>query len=117
MIASGTLTNDLSFLSILGNPSPIPLGTDAQACYNLVYLELAACRLTSLPSNFSALMPNIRALNLNYNFLETDEIARGLAGLSRLRKLTIVGNRMTGTKALVKMLSAMGQNIEMLDFR
>lgn len=62
-------------------------------------------------------MPNIRALNLNYNFIETDEVARGLVGLKRLRKLTVVGNRMAGTKGLVKMLSAMGQNVEMLDFR
>lgn len=62
-------------------------------------------------------MPNVRALNLNYNFIETDEVARGLIGLRRLRKLTIVGNRMAGTKGLVKMLSAMGQHVEMLDFR
>ncbi|KAI5119366.1 hypothetical protein M0805_008521 [Coniferiporia weirii] len=108
---------DVKRLYLSGNPTPLPLGSTAQACYNLVYLELAACRLTTFPQNFSALMPNIRALNLNYNFLETDEIARGLAGLTRLRKLTIVGNRMTGTKALIKMLSAMGQNVEMLDFR
>ncbi|KAH8114676.1 hypothetical protein DFH11DRAFT_1726686 [Phellopilus nigrolimitatus] len=108
---------DVKRLYLSGNPSPLPLGPTAQACYNLVYLELAACRLTSLSPNFSALVPNVRALNLNYNFLETDEIARGLAGLTRLRKLTIVGGRMTGTKALIKMLSAMGQNIEMLDFR
>ncbi|EJC98028.1 L domain-like protein [Fomitiporia mediterranea MF3/22] len=108
---------DVKRLYLSGNPSPIPLGIDAQACYNLVYLELAACRLTTLPPNFSSIMPNIRALNLNYNFLETDEIARGLVGLRRLRKLTIVGNRMTGTKALVKVLNTMGQNIEMLDFR
>ena len=62
-------------------------------------------------------MPNIRALNLNYNFLEAEEVAQGLAGLTRLRKLTLVGNRMSGTKAIVKMLSSMGSNIEMLDFR
>ncbi|KAL5520051.1 hypothetical protein ACEPAG_1711 [Sanghuangporus baumii] len=108
---------DIKRLYLSGNPLPLLFGTDTQACYNLVYLELAACRLTSLPVEFSSLLPNIRALNLNYNFLESDEIARGLAGLKRLRKLTIVGNRMTGTKVLVKMLSIMGQDIEMLDFR
>ena len=82
-----------------------------------MYLELDACRLTNLPANFSSLIPNVRALNLNYNFLETEEVAQGLVGLSRLRKLTLVGNRMSGTKALVKMLSSMGKNIEMIDFR
>ena len=106
------LTNQIS-----GNPFPLPLGPTTQACYNLVYLELAACRLTNLPANFSSLIPNVRALNLNYNFLETEEVAQGLVGLSRLRKLTLVGNRMSGTKALVKMLSSMGKNIEMIDFR
>ncbi|KAL5524584.1 NUD1 [Sanghuangporus sanghuang] len=108
---------DIKRLYLSGNPLPLLFGIDTQACYNLVYLELAACRLASLPAEFSSLLPNIRALNLNYNFLESDEISRGLAGLKRLRKLTIVGNRMTGTKVLVKMLSAMGQDIEMLDFR
>ena len=87
------------------------------ACYNLVYLELAACRLTTLPANFSQLLPNVRALNLNYNFLEEGEVARSLAGLTRLTKLTVIGNRLSGTKPLIKMLNTMGSNIEMLDFR
>jgi len=52
-------------------------------------------------------------LNLNYNFL-TD--ARALDGLTRLRKLTIIGSRLKGTKALVRMLRRMPE-IEMLDFR
>ena len=103
---------------ISGNPSPISFGIDAaQACYNLIYLELAACRITSLPANFSSLVPNVRSLNLNYNFLEADEVARSLSGLKRLRKLSLVGNRMSGTKSLFRMLNIMGQNIEMLDFR
>ena len=78
---------------------------------------MAACRLTSLPEKFSAIVPNLRVLNLNYNFLETGAVVRGLAGLKRLRKMTIVGSRMSGTKALIRMLDAMGENIEMLDFR
>ena len=88
-----------------------------QACYNLVYLELAACRLTTLPENCSALIPNVRVLNLNYNFLESDDLTKGLCGLNRLRKLTVVGGRMRGTKGLLRMLKGMGENIEMLDFR
>jgi Leucine-rich repeat (LRR) protein len=61
------------------------------ACYNLVYLELANCRLATLPPGLSALVPNLRALNLNYNFLED---VRGLEGLNRLRKLSVVGTRL-----------------------
>lgn len=99
-----------------GNPNPFPLTAPAQACYNLVYLELAACRLTTLPAGLAALIPNVRVLNLNYNFLGSEEVVRGLAGLSRLRKLTIVGGRMRGTKGVIRMLRGMA-DIEMLDFR
>lgn len=84
-----------------------------EACYNLVYLELAACRLTSLAANFSSLVPNVRVLNLNYNFLED---VRPLEGLSRMKKLSIIGSRVKGTKGLIRMVQRMGE-IEMVDFR
>jgi Leucine-rich repeat (LRR) protein len=84
-----------------------------EPCYNLVYLELAACRLASLPADLVKLVPNLRVLNLNYNFLED---AKPLAGLKRLRKLTIIGSRLKGTKDLVSLLQHM-PDIEMLDFR
>lgn len=102
---------------IAGNPNPLPLSKATYACYNLVYLELAACRLTSLPENFSVLFPNVRVLNLNYNFLESDDLTKALGGLTRLRKLTVVGGRMRGTKGILRMLKGMGENVEMLDFR
>lgn len=82
-------------------------------CYNLVYLELAACRLTSLPEDMARLAPNLRVLNLNYNFLED---ARPLGGLERLKKLTIIGSRLKGTKPLIRLLQGM-PDVEMLDFR
>ena len=94
-----------------GNPLSCKFMTDA--CYNLVYFELAACRLTSLPSNFSSLVPNVRVLNLNYNFLE--EVGP-LEGLKRVRKLSIIGSRVKGTKGLIRMVQRMGE-IEMVDFR
>ncbi|KAF5337481.1 hypothetical protein D9758_013588 [Tetrapyrgos nigripes] len=84
-----------------------------EACYNLVYLELAACRLTELPKGLSKLMPNVRVVNLNYNFLED---ASGLEGLKRIRKLTIIGSRLKGTKGLIRLLKGMPE-VEMLDFR
>jgi hypothetical protein len=84
-----------------------------EACYNLVYFELAACRLTSLPANFSSLVPNVRVLNLNYNFLED---VGPLDGLSRMKKLSIIGSRVKGTKGLIRMVQRMGE-IEMVDFR
>jgi protein NUD1 len=92
-----------------------PIGNDfiQDACYNLIYLELAACRLTVLPARFAALVPNVRVLNLNYNFLKD---VQPLEGLARLRKLTIIGSRLAGTKALIRCVKGM-PDVEMLDFR
>ena len=93
--------------------NPLKAGFLAEPCYNLVYLELAACRLMRLPGEFSRLVPNVRVLNLNYNFLED---AGPLEGLSRLRKLTIIGSRIKGAKQLVRVLRGM-RDMEMIDFR
>ncbi|KAJ4482458.1 hypothetical protein J3R30DRAFT_3699990 [Lentinula aciculospora] len=84
-----------------------------ESCYNLVYLELAACRITTMPDGLASMIPNVRVLNLNYNFLED---ARPLEGLSRLQKLTMIGSRLKGTKALIRLLQRMPE-VEMLDFR
>lgn len=95
----------------LGNP--LKAGFISEPCYNLIYLELAACRLTTLPQDFARMVPNLRVLNLNYNFLEE---TRPLEGLKRMRKLTIIGSRINATKHLIRVLRGM-QDIEMLDFR
>lgn len=98
-------------LSPTGNPLKAPILKEA--CYNLVYLELAACRLTSLPEGFGKLCPNVRVLNLNYNFLED---VRGLEDLTRMQKLTIIGSRLKSTKPLIRLVQRM-PDVEMLDFR
>lgn len=79
----------------------------------MVYLELAACRLTALPSGMGKLLPNLRVLNLNYNFLED---VRALEGLTRVQKLTIIGSRLKSTKPLIRLVRQMPE-VEMLDFR
>lgn len=79
----------------------------------MIYLEVAACRLTALPEDMGKLTPNLRVLNLNYNFLED---ARPLEGLTRLEKLTIIGSRLRKTKPLIRLVQRM-PDIEMLDFR
>lgn len=99
------------FVCAAGNP--LPGGFLSEPCYNVVYLELAACRLTVLPANFAQLVPNVRVLNLNYNFLED---TRPLEGLTRLRKLTVIGSRIRSTRMLVRTVRGMA-DIEMLDFR
>ncbi|KAI3611006.1 sin component scaffold protein cdc11, partial [Moniliophthora roreri] len=107
----GRDTRDVRRLYLSGNA----LGQEflSESCYNLVYLELAACRLTKLPDGLKELIPNVRVLNLNYNFLED---VRPLEGLARLTKLTIIGSRLKGTKAIIRLLQRM-PDIEMLDLR
>ncbi|EKM49632.1 uncharacterized protein PHACADRAFT_265191 [Phanerochaete carnosa HHB-10118-sp] len=102
---------DARRLYLSGNP--LKASWISQPCYNLVYLELAACRLTRLPADLARLAPNVRNLNLNYNFLED---VRPLEGLVRLRRLTLIGSRVQHTKQLVRVLRGM-LDVEMLDFR
>ncbi|KDQ11108.1 hypothetical protein BOTBODRAFT_35643 [Botryobasidium botryosum FD-172 SS1] len=102
---------DVKRLYLSGNP--LEVNFLQEPCYNMIYLELAACRLSTLPANFSTLVPNMRVLNLNYNFL-TD--VRPLEGLVRLKKMTIIGSRLKGTKTLLRALQKM-PDMEMLDFR
>ncbi|KAI0088557.1 hypothetical protein BDY19DRAFT_170976 [Irpex rosettiformis] len=102
---------DVKRLYLSGNP--LKAGFISEPCYNLIYLELAACRVTSLPSDMARLTPNLRVLNLNYNFLED---VRPLQGLIRLRKLTIIGSRVKAMRDFVKILRGM-LDVEMLDFR
>lgn len=82
--------------------------------YNLVYLEMAACRLSVLPENTSKMVPNLRVINLNYNFL--GDIAKPMAGLSRLRKISVVGSRLKGSKSIVRLLQKMPE-MEQVDLR
>ncbi|KAF7799379.1 hypothetical protein EIP86_010611 [Pleurotus ostreatoroseus] len=81
--------------------------------YQLAYLELAACALTRLPRAFAALVPNVRVLNLNYNFIED---VRPLEGLRRVRKLSMVGGRVAATRMFVRMVRGM-REAEVLDLR
>ena len=91
------------------------LGSDFidEPCYNLIYLEVAACRLTGLPKELARLVPNLRVLNLNYNFLED---VTALEGLTRMKKLTMIGSRLRGTKPLIRVLQRMPE-VEMVDVR
>lgn len=59
--------------------------------FHLVYLEAAACNLSSWPTRFAERAPNLRILNVNYNFLPD---LNGLAGMVLLRKVMVVGNRL-----------------------
>jgi hypothetical protein len=84
-----------------------------EPCYNLVYLELAHCELTRLAGDLGRVVPNLRVLNLNYNFIGDLE---PVASLGRLRKLSLIGSRVRGTKAIIRAVGRLGE-LEMVDFR
>jgi Leucine-rich repeat (LRR) protein len=69
---------------------------------NLQYLELANCGLKSLPEGFGYLIANTRVLNLNYNALSD---LSPLAGIMRLKKLHVAGNRLRFLKETGQALS------------
>ncbi|KAL1410565.1 Protein nud1 [Vanrija albida] len=82
--------------------------------YSLVYLEAAACNLTSWPSSFASRLPNLRILNVNYNFLPDLDALRGLM---RIRKIMAVGNRLGGgAKGAVRGLKGL-TTLEEVDLR
>ncbi|RSH90363.1 hypothetical protein EHS25_000968 [Saitozyma podzolica] len=62
--------------------------------YKLEYLEAVACRLSAWPARMVDRMPGLRVLNLNYNFLDHLD---GLSGMTGLRRVTVVGNRLGGS--------------------
>jgi hypothetical protein len=95
--------------------------------YDLLYLELASCRLTSLPSMFSSLVPNLRSLNLNYNFFSSSSASEvegkgekglivALSGLTRLRRLSVIGSGVREIKTVLGAAKGM-KEVEELDFR
>lgn len=103
---------DVKRLYLSGNPL-VDLSFLSAPCYNLVYLELAGCRISTLPPNLASTIPNVRVLNLNYNFIAD---VTPLCGLVRLKRLTLVGSRLKGTKTFLKALRNM-PDVEMIDIR
>ncbi|ERS95826.1 hypothetical protein HMPREF1624_07903 [Sporothrix schenckii ATCC 58251] len=69
---------------------------------NLQLLELANCGLTSLPVHLGRAVPNLRKVNLNFNAL-TD--LGPLGGISRLKKVLAVGNRLAKAFAVIQTLA------------
>ena len=81
----------------------------------MAYLEVAACKLSNWPADFASRLPNLRHLNLNYNFIED---LSGLRGMQGLRKLSVIGGRLGSTSArdVVADLRGLG-TLESVDLR
>ncbi|GAA5825295.1 hypothetical protein JCM11251_006925 [Rhodosporidiobolus azoricus] len=102
---------DVKRLYLSGNP--LPRSFPSEKFFNLVYLELAMCQLTSLPDNLASVIPNVRVLTLDYNFI--DDLAP-LEGLSRMTKLSAVGARLSKARPVAKVLSSLVE-LETVDLR
>ncbi|KZT36644.1 hypothetical protein SISSUDRAFT_1063487 [Sistotremastrum suecicum HHB10207 ss-3] len=103
---------DIKRLYLSGNAVNLEQMFD-EPCYCLQYLEIASCGLTTLPSKMADSVPNVRVLNLNYNFL-TDSAP--LEGLLRLRKLALIASRLSSAKPLIRAFQKM-PDLELIDIR
>lgn len=84
----------------ISTPPALPAAIAAQPVrfLNLVYLELSACQLTHLPEDLADLAPNLRSLNLDHNLIST---LPSLAGMQRLKRLSLVGCRVKKSKSII----------------
>ncbi|KAJ6258958.1 Internalin-I [Drechslerella dactyloides] len=80
---------------------------------NLQYLELASCSIRNLPNNFGRLMSNVRILNLNNNAISD---IKPLSGIVRLKKLYLVGNRISNLQKFSNVLRLL-PSLSELDLR
>ncbi|KOS17661.1 Septation initiation network scaffold protein cdc11 [Escovopsis weberi] len=69
---------------------------------NLQLLELANCGLQSLPAELGQMMPNLRALNLNFNAISD---LSPLQYIPRLKKLFVAGNRLVDSTLVTELLT------------
>ncbi|KAJ5418307.1 uncharacterized protein N7487_001857 [Penicillium crustosum] len=72
----------------------------------LQLLDLAACTLKTLPSDFALSFPNLKVLNLNFNSVDDVE---PLVGMNCLARLMIVGNRLSRMRRVCQILSRLGK--------
>lgn len=72
----------------------------------LQLLDIAACTLDSLPSDFASSFPNLKVLNMNFNSITEVE---PLVGMNCLARLMVVGNRLARMRRTCQILSRMGR--------
>ena len=104
--------NEVRNLFLSGNK--IPSFNIGGSFLNLHHLELASTGLHTLSPKFGLWMPNLRILNLNHNALKT---LQPLLGLTRLKKLYVVGNRISRLRRTIAVLARLNDSLEELDFR
>lgn len=73
---------------------------------SLQLLDIASCKLESLPAEFSLKFPNLKVLNLNFNALAD---VTELTGMNCLSRLAVAGNRIMRMRRLCQALSYIGR--------
>ncbi|KIW01291.1 uncharacterized protein PV09_07331 [Verruconis gallopava] len=84
-----------------------------QGWYSLRILELASCGLQALPEDFGLCVPNLRALNLNFNAIKD---LRPLLNIKLLHELHVAGNRLARLRKTTVVLAKL-RELEVLDLR
>ena len=72
----------------------------------LQLLDVAACTLPSLPSDFASSFPNLKVLNINFNSVAELE---PLVGMNCLARLMMVSNRLARMRRVCQILSRLGR--------
>ncbi|KAJ5584923.1 uncharacterized protein N7459_004723 [Penicillium hispanicum] len=72
----------------------------------LQFLDIAACTLPSLPSEFASSFPNLKVLNMNFNSVAELE---PLVGMNCLARLMVVSNRLARMRRVCQILSRLGR--------
>ncbi|KAL4803841.1 hypothetical protein BDV18DRAFT_144538 [Aspergillus unguis] len=73
---------------------------------SLQLLDIATCRLDTLPEDFATKFPNVKVLNLNFNSLVG---VNELIGMNCLSRLTVAGNSISRLRRLCQVLSRIGR--------
>lgn len=72
----------------------------------LQLLDIAACAIKALPTEFASRFPNLKVLNMNFNSVAELE---PLVGMNCLTRLTVAGNRLARMRRVCQILSRLGR--------
>lgn len=80
--------------------------TPSTPLLRLQLLDIAACALNAIPSEFASRFPNLKVLNMNFNSITELE---PLVGMNCLSRLTVAGNRLARMRRVCQILSRLGR--------
>lgn len=100
------LVRDVRKVFLSSNRLSVQTVSPSVPLLSLQLLDMASCKIESLPAEFSLNFPNVKVLNLNFNALTA---VTELTGLNCLSRLGVAGNRITRMRKLCQVLSRVGR--------